>query len=485
MINRMNRVNGRLEEDTSPLASAVRYDADQVRSEEEKAQARANMGAISAAQLADTKADLEEQIENISGISDPEAVSQMVEDVAKHETDISALKSSLLQTHITIKTDGTGDYTNPIDAVRNITDSSKDNQYVLDIYPGTYHLETFITSAEQQGSTWGLKLPNYVHMYGVGTKDEIIIDCTLPDDSDTYAVEYTSTLNINQNNNLENITFTGQNVRYVVHDESSNTYQDWRKNVKNCDFIHNGNAEGFWTSTDAWGEGSSSGSYSYFENCVFKNKSYVQPFSFHTNTNYSKPCTHVFHNCSFIQEYIGNDTAGSFAIKDLQCGQPINVEFVGCIFSRFIEVENFASTVDIAELNITGHGNNLVFLSVYRPNVTNPKKLFTKFSDEVMIVNNPWTLVNAGRPLRWANFARNDVGIVQSNGLQCIGVALDDIPAGGTGYMQFSGVVNLYGLGITNISNGALVGVKSYTISEVTDNSYFARAVQNNVIKFI
>lgn len=95
MINRMNRVNGRLEEDTSPLASAVRYDADQIRSEEEKAQARANMGAISAAQLADTKADLEEQIENISGISDPEAVSQMVEDVAKHEEDISALKSSL------------------------------------------------------------------------------------------------------------------------------------------------------------------------------------------------------------------------------------------------------------------------------------------------------------------------------------------------------------------------------------------------------
>ena len=98
MINRMNRVNGRLEEDTSPLASAVRYDADQIRSEEEKAQARANMGAISAAQLADTKADLEEQIENISGISDPEAVSQMVEDVAKHETDISALKSSFDKT---------------------------------------------------------------------------------------------------------------------------------------------------------------------------------------------------------------------------------------------------------------------------------------------------------------------------------------------------------------------------------------------------
>lgn len=92
--NIQDLVNGRVDENVSEVSSAVRYDRIQIRSDEEKALARANAGAIGAAELAETKADLETQIENISGISDPEAVSQMVEDVAKHEEDISALKSS-------------------------------------------------------------------------------------------------------------------------------------------------------------------------------------------------------------------------------------------------------------------------------------------------------------------------------------------------------------------------------------------------------
>lgn len=95
--NIQDLVNGRVDENVSEVSSAVRYDRIQIRSDEEKALARANAGAIGAAELAETKADLETQIENISGISDPEAVSQMVEDVAKHETDISALKSSFIE----------------------------------------------------------------------------------------------------------------------------------------------------------------------------------------------------------------------------------------------------------------------------------------------------------------------------------------------------------------------------------------------------
>lgn len=137
MINRMNRVNGRLEEDTSPLASAVRYDADQIRSEEEKAQARANMGAIGAAELAETKADLEKQIENISGISDPEAVSQMVEDVAKHETDISDLKSSVSsQTHTVITNLGDG-YFNGTNGELKLPTADQ-QKYTIDFIPVVY-----------------------------------------------------------------------------------------------------------------------------------------------------------------------------------------------------------------------------------------------------------------------------------------------------------------------------------------------------------
>lgn len=44
MANIMNMVNGKPIEDASVIANAVRYDVEQIRSEEEKARARANIG---------------------------------------------------------------------------------------------------------------------------------------------------------------------------------------------------------------------------------------------------------------------------------------------------------------------------------------------------------------------------------------------------------------------------------------------------------
>ena len=387
-------------------------------------------------------------------------------------------------THISIKADGTGDYTSIVGAVRDINDSSETNQYMLDIYEGTYYLYPDLGDDERQGSIWGLTLPDYVHLRGIGNRDNIFLNCTNANPANSYEVEYTSCLNLKQNNSLENITFTGRNIRYVVHDESSNTYKDWRRNVKNCRFVHYGNDEGYWAYTDAWGEGSSSGSYSSFEDCIFENYSYVPPFKFHTNTDFDAGCTHIFKNCQFIQHYIGADSAGAFGIVDIQCGKPINVEFVGCSFSSFIFVENYQSTTDIEELNITGHGNSPVFVYPYRPNVSSPKQIFAKFSDEVAMVYNPYDAIAAGRPLRFTSYSRHVVGIEQSNGLQCAGIALDTIPAQGIGYMQFAGILDLSALGITGIAIGDKVGVSNWSVAKVTDGSEFARAIQSNTIKF-
>ena len=376
------------------------------------------------------------------------------------------------------------DYRNPILAVRNIKDSSASKQYMLDIYPGTYNLQDAIRSSEQTGSMWGLMLPDYVHMRGIGERDDIIINCSLPDDSTASTVQYTSTLNLKQNNMIENLTFTGTNVRYVVHDESSNTLKDWKRMVKNCRFVHNGNVSDFWAYTYAWAEGCSSGSYSYFEDCIFENYSYVAPYSFHTNTNFDSACTHVFKNCQFIKHYIGSNSAGAFMVDDIQCGKPINIEFIGCSFNSFLFVQNHSSSTDIEEINITGHDNNPVYINVYRPNVSTPKRIFTKFSDEVAVVNNPYSAIAAGKPLRYSNFVRNEVRIVQSNGLECVGIALDDIPSNGIGYMKYAGILQASAHDITGITSGTKIGVVNYTVSAVTDGTDFARAIQNNIIKF-
>ena len=389
-------------------------------------------------------------------------------------------------THISVKADGTGDYASIVGAVRDIIDSSETNQYMIDVYEGTYAIWGDLGSQEKQGSMWGLTLPNYVHVRGIGNRDNIIIDCTNISPASTYEVEYTSCINLKQNNSLENITFRGRNIRYVVHDESSNTYQNWHRFVKNCKFIHFGNDSGYWAYTDAWGEGCSSGSYSYFEDCIFENYSYVAPFAFHTNTDFNSECTHIFKNCQFIQHYIGNDSTGAFRIDDIQCGKPINVEFVGCSFSSFIFVENHSSATDIEEINITGHGNNPVFLFVYRPNVSSPKRIFTKFSDEVaMVYNSSDNDFAAGRPLRFTSYKNNTIAIEQSNGLQCVGVALDTIPAHGMGYMKYAGILDLSTVGVSGISSGDKVGVSGWNVAKVTDGTEFARAIQTEVIKFL
>ena len=377
------------------------------------------------------------------------------------------------------------DYRNPILAVRNIKDSSASKQYMLDIYPGTYDLQDYITSAEMVGSYYGLMLPDYVHMRGIGECDDIIINCTLADDADATVVERTSTLNLKANNSLENLTFTGTNVRYVVHDESSNTVQNWKRIVKNCKFVHNGNAEGFWTYTDAWGEGCSSGSSSYFEDCIFENNSKVPPFIFHTNTNFDSACSHIFKNCQFIQNYDGTDTTGVFGINDIQCGQPINVEFIGCVFTRFIYVQNNSSSTDIAELNINGHGNTPVYLQVYRPNVSNPKTIFAKFSDEVALVYNAGSsAIDKGRPLKYNDFRNNRIGTIQSDGVLCAGISLESIPSKSYGYMQYSGIIPFANLGLTALPVGSKVGVENYTLAAVTDGTDFAKVIASGTLKF-
>ena len=356
---------------------------------------------------------------------------------------------------------------------------------MLDIYPGTYDLQDYITSAEKVGSYYGLMLPDYVHMRGIGERDDIIINCALANDADAIMVERTSTLNLRANNSLENLTFTGTNVRYVVHDESSNTVQDWKRIVKKCKFVHNGNAEGFWTYTDAWGEGCSSGSYSYFEDCIFENNSKVPSFIFHTNTNFDSACTHIFKNCRFVQNYDDTDTTGVFGINDIQCGQPINVEFIGCVFTRFIFVQNNNSATDIAELNITGHGNTPVYLQVYRPNVSNPKAIFLNFSDEVALVYNAGSsAIDKGRPLKYNDFRNNRIGTIQSGGVLCAGIALESIPSKSYGHMQYSGIVPFANLGLTALSVGSKVGVENYTLAAVTDGTDFAKVIASGTLMF-
>lgn len=386
--------------------------------------------------------------------------------------------------HLTVKKDGTGDFIEPISAARSIKDSSENNQYMIDIYDGVYELAPYITDAEKQGNRWGFSLPNYVHLRGIGN---VTIDCNLTSPTSATEVEYVSTINLSGNNNLENITFSGRNVRYVVHDESSNTIKSWKKVIKNCKFIHNGNESGYWKYTNAWGEGCSSGSVSEFYNCYFENNSYVQPYSFHTNTNFEKPCHHKFTNCQFETKYTDEDvkpSIGAFGISDIQSNQPIYVDFIGCSLNGFLHINNANSATDWKGIYIGGYGNAPIIFNIYRPNVQNPKTFVPQFSDLTKNVKNTGnSKIEKGRPLFYTNATANTVGILQENGIRCCGIALEDIEPHSCGRMQFSGY---FGTDLVNLSVpfGSKLGVEGYSIKPTEDN-HFAYALNNNLIKFI
>ena len=392
--------------------------------------------------------------------------------------------------HITVKQDGTGNYVEPISAVRSITDSSESKQYIIEIYEGTYELSSQITDSEKQGNRWGLKLPNYVHLRGIGNVDNIILTCNLANNPSTEMVEYTSCLNLEQNNNIENITFSGHNIRYVVHDESSNQYKNWKRIVKNCKFIHTGNEDGYWQYSSAWGEGCSSGSVSEFYNCYFSNNSYVCPVGFHTNKNFERPCYHKYVNCTFDSKYVDiatRGTTGVFGINDMQSGKSVYVDFIDCTFNGFVFIQNNNSTEDWHDIHIGGHGNTPIMFNIYRPNVTSPKNFMYYFSDITRsVINGTNTTISKGKPLFYTNPSENVVGIAENNGIMCCGIALEDIPAKSIGRMQYAGYLqfSLIGLDTSDFAPGAKLGVRNWSIAEDSEN-YFAYVPSRGVIKFI
>ena len=111
---------------------------------------------------------------------------------------------------------GTGkQYTSLIDAVNSISDASAINQYEIYLYEGTYNT---IDPSAIGSSYYGLIIPDYVSIIGVGSRDSIIITAECPSDKLSYANNI-STLNFRDNGRLENVTVVAKNLRYCNHDD--------------------------------------------------------------------------------------------------------------------------------------------------------------------------------------------------------------------------------------------------------------------------
>ena len=241
-------------------------------------------------------------------------------------------------TIITVKQDGTGDYTKVYDAVSSISDSSENKIYDIHIYPGTYNVIDEVFPDGVYSAVEGIVLPDYVNLIGIGQRDDIILQALFPD-SVSFAVSSAfSTINVDYNNSLENITFIADNCRYACHDDAGNIPQayNFKRIVKNCKFWHKGcytDDGSVWKWCKAYAQGLSSGSESLFVNCEFRTDVNIDAnsaWSTHGRDDMVKS-SYIRHEfCKFINtNYDLCATAGG-----LNDHVDEFVHFIGCEFSR-------------------------------------------------------------------------------------------------------------------------------------------------------
>lgn len=223
-----------------------------------------------------------------------------------------ALPNTIKTNILTVKKNGTGDFTKLQDAINSITDNSEFNKYIINIYAGEYNIAEDFTQDQLNPSTnfAGIFVPDYCSIIGIGNRDNIIIYADLE-----QRHQYISTLNFKNTAYIENITVRGTNTRYALHDDlASKNLNYYERIVKNCKIIGIKNYYSV-----AYGAGTQDGAHWKFINTIFDashsspNNSNGLAFAVHNALNSKLNRFIEFINCRFIT----NNSNGSLLLKTL------------------------------------------------------------------------------------------------------------------------------------------------------------------------
>ena len=180
---------------------------------------------------------------------------------------------------VTVKQDGSGDYTTLRAALDAIGTSANDvlNPYRVEIYPGTYDVMDDYTDEEIADAEYditkfvGPLLLNGVYLIGMGENpSEVILNGVLDTEKWDSAIRgVVSTLNCQGSCGFENMTVLATNLRYCVHDDYyTQVGKPYKRIVKNCVFRAYGQMS--YTTPLTYGAGMKRmGANFYFENCDF------------------------------------------------------------------------------------------------------------------------------------------------------------------------------------------------------------------------
>jgi hypothetical protein len=308
---------------------------------------------------------------------------------------------------ITVKKDGTGNFTRIVDAVASITDASKDKPYTINIYSGEYdifqelggatYLSTITSSTDPM--TCGITLPPYVHLKGIG-KPHLKLEIDVANTTNN-AVSAVSCLNVMGTNTVENLFITVKNCRYGIHDESGGNPQYYYHDriIRNCKVVHYGNDGSFtWQQSNPYANGFDVGNTFLFENCEFTACKWGNAWSCHDRVSNTDNSRFEFNNCKFST--VGTDTVRFGSVSR---GNSHDVIMRNCdISDRIVLNEETANSGVGCAYVVKGSGNKKCPHVIINTNATDTTLHYPVFSGEKSYIGcrNEKTKLTARTPYR-------------------------------------------------------------------------------------
>lgn len=234
---------------------------------------------------------------------------------------------------ITVDVNGSGDFEKLQDAIKSITGNSENNRFTIYIKDGEYDLAEGIADDENDSSIIGLTIPNWVTLKGLGNRENVILKAKFINKK-----QYVSTLNFNETGAIENLTVTGENTRYVIHDDFARESNGYKRSVKHC--ILKGITTYYST---VYGAGTGDGADWEFEDVIFDgsqvgaNSKSANTFTVHNVLASKKNRNIVFKNCIFVSTNERNVKFKTLAYRtstgaDNANNMLTNVSLYGCKF---------------------------------------------------------------------------------------------------------------------------------------------------------
>ena len=260
-------------------------------------------------------------------------------------------------TPITVKKDGSGDFTTIQDAINSINDASVTNQYDIQVYDD-FEIKDLKELYVNTGKRNTIDNPSnevalvftksWVHIRGMKSdKNKLYIES--PSDLAASSFQNIQVIKAQGNVIINNFHVAIKGGRYAIHQEAGGKklHPDYHAHTIYKDLIieHRGNSSytngSGWTSICAQANGTTSGSKQTYVNCKWISP-YKTPFYTHTNSEFDEPNEMTMINCSILctLKNVGISDMGQYW-SDIGAGQRAKIKFIGCNIARFDNIFSY------------------------------------------------------------------------------------------------------------------------------------------------